>query len=198
VKTLLALVFVSVISLVSCSQENLKAEMPAPAPEKGGALTADPGVESTGTPVPFGAIALDGNWKTKCIDTTDETTYKPYIAEILIGGGVFRQKWTSYSDNKCTKVIKVHFSTRFQYSIGDEVSPGVRKFDYFWNYTDPNDNENYQGEEFNILSATDTVLKFHPVAYEIPSDEFDGSTPAKRFQSFLNTNLGYVEEYVRQ
>lgn len=188
---------VSVFGLVSCSQEDLKAATPAPTAEKGGAQTSEPDL-GTDAPVPFNTIVMDGIWKTKCIDTTNVNTYKPYIAEIRIKNGKFNQKWTSFNDNECKEVHEVIYSVPFQYSIGNEVSDGIRTFDYFWNYTDPKDGEVYQGKEYNIISVTETVLKFHPIVYEVISDEFDGSSPELRFKSFLNPNLGYVEEYVRQ
>lgn len=190
-KTVQALALLLALGLVSCSNENLSA--PTVSPEKGGPQAEAPQIPAGGT----SNVVLDGTWKTKCMNNSIQTIYKPYIAEIVFQDGYFYQGWTSYSDQECTKQVGEDFTVLFTFAIGSEIRTGVKTFDYSWELKDEAGNVTSTGKEYNIINVTEKTLKFFPL-YENPADEFDGTTPEKRFQTFLNPNLGYEEEYVRQ
>lgn len=200
-KTLIAVVVVTMLGLVSCSNEN-KSPAPIVSQDKGGPQESAPDLTGSGPTERFGSIELDGTWTTKCMNKSVQTKYTPYISEMNFLGNKFYQKVTSFSDDEC-KVIsgKPTFTIGFNFSVGSEVKSGVKAFDITWNVTlkDKTDGKDhhYQGKSFNIMNVTGNVMKFFPL-YEVATDEFDGTTEAKRFQSFLNPTINHEEEYTRE
>lgn len=184
-KLTIVLSFVAVLMLAGCGKE----------PEK----TAEgvKGAVKTVTGADTAPVAVDGTWKTRCLNATYQTANKPYIAEAVFKNGKFYQKWTSFKDQDCLTVEgEAEYTVAFAYRVGADLAGGLKAFNYSWNHSEGAPVKQYQGQEFNVISVNENTLNFYPL-YIAPTDQFDGSNAGKRFRSALNTKLGYVETYAR-
>jgi len=194
-KSLLAVVVVVMLGLTACSNEEVKS-VPKVSNEKGGALNEKPSFQRPAAPsAVVNSVSLDGVWKTKCMNGAVQTKYQPYIGVIEIQGDEFIQTWTSFSDENCTIKSDEDFTIPFDFTIGNEVRTNVKEFDISYDYVV--NNVRYQGKIYNIISVVGNSLKFYPL-YEVASDEFDGTTPEKRFQTFLNKTINAEDVYSRE
>lgn len=190
-KLMMSFAMVAVFALTGCG---VKKDKPTVGADKGGSQKTAPTLPATpATPVVF---ALDGTWVTPCLNSAIQTVYSPYVATVHSVNGGFYVEWNSYSDEDC-KVVNgdPDFTRLFLFTIGADISSGVKAFDYTWTYQDAA-GKDQPGKEFNIISIASDKLHFFPL-YASANDEFDGSTAAKRFKAFTSKQLGFEEVYSR-
>jgi len=153
-KKLLALLVISTIGLVSCSKDN---------------LTAGPETKPGKPSAPAAAIEkvnLDGTWKTKCLNGTVQTHSLSYTGETVIKGSELYQKWTSFTDQECTKGASENFTPKFVFAIGEES--GAKTITLTWDKTVVEADglpHHYTGKHVSPLETTEKSLKFIP-AYD--------------------------------